>query len=175
MNILCLHGCRQTGDIFRKLLKFFTRDTIHNYFFVDAPYEHSEKGKMWFKRELLISEIGIITHDLVGIDNTIMQINNVITQNNINMLLGFSQGANIVDTYLQLTNDKRIKKAILISGYSFPNIKRTFDIPVIIVNSTVDDIVNPKYTPVYPNSTKYIHDKGHKIPFTKTFIKQLDL
>lgn len=175
MNILCLHGCRQTKEIFKKLLKISVIKSENNFFFIDGLYNHSQHGKMWYEQELQIKDIGVTIYDPKTTVKTMEQINNSITENKINMLFGFSQGANVIDTYLQLTHDKRIEKAILISGYSFTGISRNCLTPVTTVHSIVDNIVDPKYNPKFIKSKCIVHNNGHKLVLNKTMRNQLNL
>lgn len=175
MNILCLHGCRQNKKIFKQLMEVFITKSENTFFFIDGLYNHSQQGKMWYRRELQLKDIGKMIHDPSLTMKTIDQINDEITKNNIDMMIGFSQGANVIDTYLQLTHDDRIKRAILMSGYSFVGISRNCITPVITICSETDDIVDPKYNPYFINSENIVHNKGHKMILNKTIRKTLGL
>lgn len=76
----------------------------------------------------------------------------------IHVLLGFSQGANVVDTFLAYKGNPRIKCAVIMSGYSLVDPKRvSHTIPVLGVISEIDDIVPHNLNPtqgkilIFPN------------------------
>lgn len=163
MRILCLHGCRQTAKVFKCILTPFINKSEHQYYFINGQFKCKE-GNMWYSERF---KVGISEYKPKIVDPTLEQVHNTINKHNIDMLLGFSQGANVIDTYLQLTKDERIKRAILFSGYSFTNIIRECKTPVITVHSVKDDIVDPKHNPIYINNKIYIHNHGHKIITTE--------
>ena len=170
MNILCLHGCCQTTDILQNLMrdyiKIFPSDT--KWYFIEAKYDHSRCGKTWFQPELSLDQIG---KDVVEMDEITTKIN----ENKINVLIGFSQGGNVVDCYLRLFNNDNIKCVVILSGYSFPKlIKNPVILPILYISSEKDEIVSKNLIPTdYTNMTLILHDKGHKIPTQKTIIKQI--
>lgn len=171
MRILCLHGCRQTANIFNFILSPFIIKSEHKYYFINGQHKCGE-GNMWYSEKFKVGESNYIPKI---VDPTLHQISNAIQDNNINMLLGFSQGANVVDTYLQLSRDARIERAILFSGFSFKNITRDSLVPVITVYSKTDNIVDPKYSPVYINNRTLVHNQGHKMVVNETMRNALRL
>ena len=94
-------------------------------------------------------------------------VNRCIKENNINVLLGFSQGGNVVDTFLQHRPHQQIKKAIIMSSYSLNEVvkNKVDDVEVLNVTSECDLIVKHTLFPKNYNKLLHItHNKGHKIP-----------
>ena len=186
INILCLHGCNQTEKMFQDLMKPMiqlantfckSKECKMIWHFVEAKYDHSLGGKTWYNVELNVEQIGSIQMCLEMVNPTLDDIDKIIKNLAIDVLLGFSQGGNVVDTYL--TNkynslDCLIKCAVIFSGYDLidPNRKK-IEIPVLNVCSDSDEIVKPIYMPIYPNMTIMKHEKGHKLPTSKPFVREI--
>ncbi len=181
INVLCLHGCRQTAAMQEKIMCSYIKigkDMNMNFFFLEAEYSHSGCGKMWVPEELVIEEIGNIYYEDVTVDKCLERLDTYIKTNQINVLLGFSQGGNIIDTYLQ-NYENKIKCAVIISGYGFlyravdKNNKRS-DVPLLNVYSESDNIVAPKYKPHMYNAISVIeHDYGHRHPTNKQIVRKI--
>jgi predicted esterase len=183
INILCLHGCNQTKEMFEGLTKQM-REIATTYcknkkcemiwHFVEAEYDHSLGGKTWYNVELDVPKIGTIEFDHAMANPTLEMIDKVINDLNINVLVGFSQGGNVVDTYL-VNKENHIKCAVIFSGYNLVDDNRKVDVetPVMNVYSDSDMIVPSKFMPIYKNMELRAHDKGHKLPTSKPFVREI--
>ena len=130
-------------------------------------------GKTWYNIEIDITQIGYIEYNEHIVKTTLDELDDYINNLNIDVLLGFSQGANVIDTYL-VNRKNSIKCAILFSGYSFVDSCRQLpNTPVMNVISDSDIIVQSKYAPFYTNMTIKKHDKGHKLPTSRPFIREI--
>lgn len=183
INVLCLHGCNQTKNIFEDITKHIrnisdkfskTKECQIKFYYIEAQYDHSWGGKTWYKIELDITQIGKLEYKTEIASPTLEMLDNIIKELNINVLIGFSQGGNVVDTYL-VNKSNNIKCAIIFSGYNFVDKNRNIDIstPVMNVFSEEDKIVPSKFMPVYKNMELKSHDKGHKLPTSKPFIREI--
>jgi predicted esterase len=140
---------------------------------MEAKFDHPDKGKTWYKDTLQITDIGVYPLDTDLINQTLDDVAANILQYNADILIGFSQGGNVVDTFL-VNRPNQIKCAIIFSGYSFVDESRIIvSTPVMNVCATNDDIVLPTYMPKYTNSITVLHDKGHKIPTSKPILRQI--
>lgn len=141
--------------------------------FIEAKYDHSQKGKMWYSKEFEVSDIGIIKLDHSIVDNTLDELDTVISNLKIDVLLGFSEGSNLVDTHI-LNKSNSIKCCVIFSGYSFVDTNRKqIDIPMMNVCSDIDEIVKIQFMPIYKNMIVKKHNMGHKIPMSKPFIREI--
>ena len=183
INILCLHGCNQNKQIFEDLTKNLrqiatTYSKQNNcsefiWHYIEAKYDHSLKNKTWYPIELDIPKIGTIEIDHEMVSTTLDELDKEIKDLKIDVLIGFSQGGNVVDTYLVYKSNS-IKCAVIFSGYNLVDANRTVvDTPVMNVYSNKDTIVLPKFMPVYKNMTVKQHDKGHKLPTSKPFVRDI--
>lgn len=158
------------------LLTFGTKKgaTIH---LIEGQYEHPLRGKMWFRTELKLDEIGTDVIPPEDIHDTMHYLHSIVTTNNIHTLMGFSQGANVIDTYLRLTNDDEfIQSAVILNGYTFPRyshmVPRVRHMQCILSDN--DDIVKPSLLiNNYPNAILHCHEKGHKINTSKPFVRKV--
>ena len=180
INVLCLHGCNQTEAMFKDLLRNYIRLGEKQYglmfHFMEAKFDHPLGGKTWYKRPLNVADIGKIVYDDDLVGETLDDLSRAIDEKHIDVLLGFSQGANVVDTYLAHKEDNRVKRAVIMSGYSFvdPNRKQEIDVPVISVVSEADDIVPHDLNPTnYRDQHIIKHDKGHKLPTSNPVIREI--
>lgn len=186
-SIGVLHGCRQDKIIIESLLKDYVKK-IKKYTnndckisYLDGQYDHTDKGKMWYKTTLDLGRIGTDDISESDIDETLNYINSFVKENNINILIGFSQGGNVVSTYLRLRNkDKHIVSAAIISGYDFPRYldNEIDNVNLVTVYSESDNIVDYRLTPKSKGLDKILtHLKGHKIysggKFITNFIESL--
>lgn len=177
INILCLHGCCQNTDIFKNLLRDYMKLSPDiKWHFIEGKYDHSRCGKTWFQPELSLDQIGQDVVKLDEIKSVLIDIDEYIKLHKINVLLGFSQGGNVVDCYLRLYPDNNIKCVVIGSGYSFPSLVKHNDdikLPILYIGSEIDDIVLFKNKPNYLNEKNIMHDKGHKVPTQKVIIKEV--
>lgn len=55
INVLCLHGCGQTAEMFKSILKEFIKigekDCDMRFFFLEGEYPR-DNGKQWFDQDL---------------------------------------------------------------------------------------------------------------------------
>lgn len=174
MRVLCLHGCRQTVDVFSRVLRKFKslgEKMGIEFFFLEADYDHPERGKMWFDDTLVLEDIDKLELKNINVSKVMEKVDSIVKEKNINVLLGFSQGANVVDTFIsqktKLQEPTSIEKVILFSGYSFIDPERV-DIPVKclqIGDETGDVFVPFEYSSKnYTNLEILTHSRGHKIP-----------
>jgi predicted esterase len=177
MNILCFNGCCQDSDIFKSLLKDYIKLSPNmNWFFYEAKYNHSRCGKTWFQPELSLDQIGQDVVEIDEIKSVLSDIHDFIINNSINVLFGFSQGGNVIDSYLRLYETSNLKCSVICSGYSFPmlvKIKNDINLPILYLGSEADDIVPLKEKPIYKNEKIILHDKGHKVPTQKAIVRQI--
>jgi predicted esterase len=166
--------------MFRDLLKNYMRLGEKQYgivfHFMEAKYDHPNGGKTWYKRPLDVKEIGKIPYDEELVKDTLDDLTKVIKDNSIDVLLGFSQGANVVDTFLAYRGDPNIKRAVIMSGYSLVDHdrKKEINVPIVGVISEADDVVPHNLNPGnYTESYVINHDKGHKLPTSNGIIRQL--
>lgn len=181
-HMLCLHGCNQTQSAFESYMKQFVKIALqHNIkcHFLEGMYDHPKGGKTWFKKPLDLEDIGVQKYDDPDLDTrtTLDQIHKAITENNCTLLLGFSQGGNVADTYVTYHENNPIEKLVVFSGYSLVDDKRKDNEKVSIINVTSDsdEVVKANLMPIqYVNKEHFPHDKGHKIPGSEICRKILD-
>jgi predicted esterase len=178
INVLCLHGCNQTEEAFKGYLKGLTQLAKKydiNFHFCEAKYDHPDLGKTWYNKPLFVKDIGTIEYDEDLVGYTLENINQLIGKLDISCLLGFSQGSNVVDTYLGYTNDTRIKCAVMLSGYYLVDSNRKVsDVPILNVISKDDDVVKYELAPKDYKSIEVLdHNKGHKIPTSKPQLREI--
>lgn len=180
-NILCLHGCGQNVKTFRSILREFmkigSKDHGFNFFFLEGEYPRGT-GKQWFDQDLSSEKIGKMRYiediSLETIKKSLDRLDAFINDNQINVLFGFSQGGNIVDTYLNHYTQNPIKYAVIFSSYSFVGNEFYIDTPLLNVYSEADEIVKSEYRPkMYSNLEEIAHDKAHKMPTSKPMIREI--
>jgi predicted esterase len=183
INILCLHGCNQNKQMFEDLTKnlrqIATSYSKQNncsefvWHYVEAKYDHSLGNKTWYPVELDVPKIGTIEMDHEMVDGTLDELDKIIVDLKIDVLVGFSQGGNVVDTYL-VNKSNSIKCAVIFSGYDLVDGNRkAIETPVMNVYSDEDTIVPSKFMPIYKNMVTKQHDKGHKLPTSKPFVRDI--
>jgi len=177
INVLCLHGCNQTQEMFQRLMKNYIRlgEKQYNlkFHFTEAKYDHPLGGKTWYNKPLNVSDIGTIEYNEKLVSDALDNIVLLVKENNISVLLGFSQGANVVDTFLTY-RPGLVERAVIMSGYSLVDPDRkTSNIPVMIVSSEQDTVVPCKLNPRYEKTSTLVHDKGHKLPTRNTQIREI--
>jgi predicted esterase len=154
-----LHGCRQgirddkgRLDVERYANKLLKKTGKHSDVeFVEASYTYTDsetgqqQGKHWYAKQLQIADIplGIPFED--GYMETINRLHDIIVAYGDRpvVLFGFSQGANVVDTYLAHHPEPvAVLAAVLFSGYGFVSTERqTIDVPTLYVGHPDDTIV----------------------------------
>ncbi len=192
MNIIFLHGCRQNSQIYMKIMDNYIKKIMKSgskVYGLDGPFDYNGEldddvdqqimtnQKMWFETRLRLENIGLddVPHDQINF--TLDYLQKEIELHDIDILIGFSQGGNLIDTYLRLRNlDFRIKRVIILNGYTFPRYRGL--IPnvelCIIVTSKNDEIVPmDKLHNNYSKSLFFEHEKGHKIKTNSTFIRDI--
>lgn len=145
-----LHGCRQDSVVFQRLFKDYVNKFQNkldvSFVFIDAQYPHEDDGKMWYKNQLHLNEIGVTNFPMEDIEHTINYIDNQIEMHHIQILIGFSQGGNVVSTYLKLRQNNQINLAIIMAGYDFPILSTVqVNIPTLYIGSDRDEIVPIKH------------------------------
>lgn len=171
VQVLCLHGCNQTEEMFRSILKNMMKIGVksHNleFHFIQAEYPHSNGGWTWYSKELQVADIpGGIAHSEELVADCMERIDNYVRDHGITVLLGFSQGGNVVDTYLSSTSDSPIERAVILSGYELVQDEREpVETPLLSIYSDKDDVVPSSCRPTnYATLHEYHHEKGHKFP-----------
>lgn len=149
IGVLCLHGCNQTPEAFASYLSAVTKmakkkafsDPPIEFHFLKAPYEHPLGGLTWTDPPLNVDDIwhdygNVHTRDnaLTAVhklarDNSILAqtwelMDQAISEKNITVLLGFSQGSFAIYEYLRQSHDPRIKRIVTMSGYPFKDLDR---------------------------------------------------
>lgn len=179
INVLCLHGCCQSADDFSKHLKDFikiSRSAKIKLFFLDAPFKHPIRGKTWVIRDdtqsdEYLPDFSDTSKYQLSMDIIIEHI----VRNDITCLLGFSEGACMIDTLLRVNHPSmsQITRYVLMNGTSFTNVPTTItsqNIHIMSIVSENDTIVKISDKPTYDSSINEIvlhHDRGHNIPRTK--------
>lgn len=183
INVLCLHGCNQTQEMFQRLLKNYIRLGEKQYdlkfHFIEAKYDHPNGGKTWYNKPLDVEKIGSIKYDEKLVSDALDDIEKFMSEKKetgiiFDSLLGFSQGGNVVDTFLSKRKSS-IMCAVIMSGYSLVDSDRVIiNIPMLSVVSDQDTIVPSKFNPVgYSKEYFLYHDKGHKLPTRNPQIRKI--
>lgn len=182
MKVAFLHGCCQTNEMFKSLSKEYKEMLRKKYkdcdfVYIEGQYDHSRTGKTWYKTELDLSLIGTDHIPDVHINETLDYVESIIRHEGVSILVGFSQGGNVIDTYLRWRNaDSHIKSALILNGYSFPryhHLTPTVDL-LVYVSSENDEIVNHELLHTnYTSIVTFQHDKGHKLNTSKPFVRTI--
>lgn len=178
LKVLCLHGCCQSGEAIAHYMKNLIKicESLANidFVFLDAQYDHSVKGRHWFPEQLEIEKIGKIAISDVTWGPTLDYVEEAITTQQPDVVIGFSQGANVLDTYLSKKDSYGIKRAVLFSGYSLMDDERKpRDLPVLVVHGTNDEVVPFELYPRYPHTRLIEHTKGHALPSSKPVLREI--
>lgn len=183
INVLCLHGCNQTQSMFegfmKNIVKMGEKQHNLNFIFTEAEHDHPNGGKTWYNKPLDVKEIGHIAYDIDLTKDALTKLSDTIKTNNIDVLLGFSQGANVVDTYMAHCDHHSIKRVVLMCGYSLVE-----DAPISIDTSCLSVIsANDKIVPFeldpgssklrYSKSHVIKHEKGHVLPTSKPMMRSI--
>lgn len=196
LRIGALHGARQDVATFESTCRTLLRKLRQHWLslhgpeaevelhLLPAPYAHPERGGMWFATHLCLSQIGSNFVDDADVGDTMDIVQAWVRARDITMLVGFSQGGNVVATYLRLRNaDRHIDRAIIVSGYDYPRYVHDFPIEVerlVIVYSDQDDVVSGHYTSDLVHTvsdTTHVclvsHDHGHRMSIPASGITQI--
>lgn len=192
LKVLCLHGYRQNGKIFRErtggFRKLFKKHI--EFTFVTAPHdipedvnlarpeEEREKG-WWFSRPGRSYHAGDATDICTGYEESLHAIKETIAaEGPFDGILGFSQGAAFASLLCVLRSDPAagiaFKFAILIAGFkSLVSLHATvysnpIDCPSFHTIGATDGVIPTQSSEdllmVFINGTAYRHDGGHYIP-----------
>ena len=185
--MLLLHGCSQNAISFegygfvKNMIKVVRKNlsgTLGDLpdFYLEGMYDCPDGEKMWYPSNIVLtshpkspnySSVEISDKDFC-IEKTLDRVDAAVREHKISVLVGFSQGANVVDTYLRYhPNGKNIKVAILIAGFGFydPKPKINSDTFVFSFHSKDDEIVPIQMCPQnYRRLDVVLYDGGHKFP-----------
>lgn len=201
VTVLVLHGCCQgnlipspSGEekidimsygkvLWKKLGK--TRRIV----FARAPYLYLEENGMprglhWYPDQLDVADIPKgIPYNPKRHYPTLESLHKTIEQVGVDVLVGFSQGANVIDTYLAHYNEPfPLSHAVLFSGYGFTCegeiTRRVVTTPTLFVGCPDDNIV-----PWPPRFVSYEHfecwehagnkNNPHVLPSKKPFVNDI--
>ena len=168
INVLCLHGCGGDRDSFRYTLRRFRHRDKHDgvrYIFCDAPYDNESGGKKWYETLLsLPPSKEYLTYNANDCADTLDIIARDIIKYDIHVLLGFSQGANVIDTFLSHRNAPSIKCAVLLSGYSFASTDRcAICVPILVATSSCDTAIPSALQIPQKGMALIHHTNGHAV------------
>jgi len=154
-----------------------SKDNDNIFIDIEGQYDYEFGNKMWYRTCLDIDEIGKSDIPESEINKTMLYVDKFVKENELDGLIGFSQGGNVVDTYLRTSNKNcQIKYAIIFNGYTFPLYWELE--PVVkfaeLVFGKDDEIVPPRtlcrnYKFAYIN----VNEIGHKIITCKPFIRDI--
>ena len=120
MRVLYLHGCCQTAEMMQQLMKKYERiGRQYNvqFFFLDGQYQHPERGRCWTPHLLWPKDVGTVMLDEDHARECVQTIHTEVLDKEIDALLGFSQGAAMVDVYLSLVPDTPVQRAVLMAPF----------------------------------------------------------
>ena len=200
INVLCLHGYGQDKTVFQQAMRRYLNRAKHDgvrYLFVEAPHDHIHGGKQWLdqylalpvrREDLTYSERGC-TESMESMDliDQFIALYNAhkytqvldamarhIDRYNINVLLGFSQGANVIDTFLSHRDAPRIQCAVLMSGYSCVDVdRRVIQIPVLAVTSPNDTVTPSALQTPTEHMAVIEHNEGHLVSKGRSIVRQV--
>lgn len=194
IHVLCLHGCRQDAKMFESILRDYIKigSKSHNlmFHFLEGAYDDPLKGKTWYSRPLDVAAIGAIPYESDLVASAMVQLDKAIDRCKATVLLGFSQGGNVIDTYLHHHGGTtKIERAVLCSTYPLVSWTPTpsavdvydqrppLDLPVLSVyssSSSDDSITPPAFQPTaYSPLHTMTHTKGHKMVTSKPVIREM--
>lgn len=204
VTILVLHGCCQGNLIPSKggeekldimsygkvLWKKLGKD--NRIVFARAPYlyleeDGTQRGLHWYQDQLDVADIpGGIPYDPERHYSTLESLHKTIEQVGADVLIGFSQGSNVIDTYLThyggVEGEGCISRAVLFSGYGFTCegeiSRRVVTTPTLFVGCPQDNIVPwpPRFVS-YERFECWQHagnkNNPHVLPSKKPFINDI--
>ena len=172
LNIYCFHGCGQTPNLFKSLLKSLEKNNKqHNWVYLKGFYPKDEGGWGWYKyKDTNLRkcdekmEIDNSDHDYYS---NMESIEKIIKYPQDTVLIGFSEGGQFaLDLSQRFTN---IRGVVAISpSYAIGIPKYVITFPVVLITSINDDRVMKKYLDKWKkhmkdNVTEINHFKGHKL------------
>ena len=184
-NILMLHGSMSNKETMEKISHVLIRKGVKrgfNFFFLEAPFDFPNQAgkKMWYKTNMDDYDMQTITKEEFSDDflETSKYVCDFIEKNQINVIVGFSQGAHITDSIITYCNTS-IQKIVMISGFSFNDDSRCMNDNIHALNivGEYDRIVPPHFAPSkYKNlqTLKHSNPKGHVMPSTSIMTKICD-
>lgn len=151
------------------------------FFFLEGPHIHPRTGKMWFETTWEMEDIGK-DHNRIPIEDmerTLDYLEGFVREKQIDILLGFSQGGLVIDSFLRLRKEAvaelKFKGIILLSSYTFPDLASQLppsELPLMFVGSESDEFVPLTLIPSgYSKTQVVLHDKGHKVPQTRLLVQ----
>lgn len=178
-KVLCLHGCNQSEAMLRSLLKGWKKiPAQHNLelHYIQGAREHHLGNYTWYEEDLDVDQIGTaeLRADLVG--PCLERVHAYICAHKITALLGFSQGGNVIDTYLSRYEGLTpIRRAVILSGYELVDPgRKMLATPLLSYYSEADTIVPAKFRPKnYEHLIEVAHDNAHKLPKGNPTIRKL--
>lgn len=190
IHVLCLHGCCQDAAMFESILTDYIKigGKSHKlvFHFLEGAYEDPLRGKTWYSRPLDVAAIGTIAFDKDLVASAMAQLDKAIDETGATVLLGFSQGGNVIDTYLHhYGGTSKIERAVLCSTYPLVSWTASsaavydqrppLDLPVLSVYSSIgDDITPAAFQPMaYTPLRTMTHTKGHKMVTSKPVIREM--
>ena len=202
INVLCLHGCCQTAEMFRSLMRSLVKKGKNIQFhFLHGPFEHPDGGATWTdppllveniwhdgdilsSRENILSAVPGIEYDDEILSETFSMIREYIQQNNIIILLGFSQGSFVCYEYMRKFRDVNIKKIVAMSGYTFDRmINPPLDVDILNISHPMDNVVpmrlaysNGSRTTTLTHNNKALTEpsrEGHKCPTKSSHMRDI--
>ncbi|MBB19620.1 MAG: hypothetical protein CMP20_09195 [Rickettsiales bacterium] len=200
---IVLHGCCQgTRDnkgrldierygkkLWKKARKRSDVEFVEALYTYINPETDQQQGKHWYDKQLQVADIphGIAFED--GYMQTVEHLHDIIVGfgDRPVVLVGFSQGANVIDTYLaHHAKPVSVLAAVLFSGYGFVSTKRqTISVPTVYVGHPEDSIVpfpdgtEPycSWMDSYENLKVFTHDtrckNNHGIPTRATLLDEI--
>ncbi|CAI4232835.1 unnamed protein product [Auanema sp. JU1783] len=189
LRVLCLHGYRQNGILFREKTGSFRKlmKKYADFEFVSAPLIPSVADEVrrddarawWFSKASDEFSSRDVTEIATGFDESVSSVVDFVKENGpFDGLFGFSQGASMCHLLLALEKAGKIqlnfKFAILCAGFlSLSSVHSSlltynFDIPSFHIYGESDDIVNSKRSielaSKFENSRCVTHEGGHCVP-----------
>lgn len=189
MKVICLHGCNQTPTSFQSYMNSIVKMAKNKieFIFIQAPFEHPLGGLCWTDPPLNVNDIYRINNGAFEpaierndkmLQTSFQLLEKTIEETGAEILLGFSQGAFVINEFMLQGGDvsKRIKKIITIAGFAFRDSydKHINNCSALIVSHPMDSIVPhsiafhnfDKVTQIEHNNKelKYPSREGHVIP-----------
>jgi len=189
LKILCLHGYRQTGPVFRQrtgaLRKALKKQA--EFVFVTAPHEikSEDEEKMfgwWFSADDNSYDAHDVTDCSIGLKESLSVVATALKEHGpVDGILAFSQGASLLSIICSLKQSKDeqfqdFNFAIFISGYksrqtehqdcykmnvTFPTLHVMGDGDKVIEKEMSEDLLS-----VYDDKSVINHKGGHFVPAT---------
>lgn len=151
--IYCFHGCGQDIDIFKSLLSSLQKNLKeHTWIFLKGNYSKDEGGWGWYN----YNENSIFS---------VQKLINIIKNPSESVLIGFSEGAQMVLDISQYIPE--LKGVVALSPSYGDKPIQMIKCHVILITSNNDDKIMKKYKKQWKKyidfCTSFEHNKGHKI------------